>query len=281
MWPSSLQMRPKQTITFSECPREVPSLIMIYCGGTDLKRCRLVSRQLCRLATPVLFSRLTVDCYHVDLHGLAMLAALSYLAPLIREVVFDISDLSIGGLLRRLKEVYLRSIAKCHSGLLPKLKNRSKLLGTFKPCHHLVSVPREDTCTDLLSHSMTAFQSFTRLQTVRIVDRMSQQSRLKPLLHGFHFTIMGVSTSILNLKDHRLRQLPFYDFHHLFSAVVLLALRLVEKQPECFDGYCPSPPVMFRHAVQRYGPNHAPGKWIFHLRSSKLACACTGLALMD
>jgi hypothetical protein len=154
-------MRPRQAITFSECSEEVPSLIMIYCVGTDLKRCRLDSRQLCRLATPVLFSRLTVVCYHVDLYGLAMLAASTYLAPLIREVVFDVIDLSISGLLRRLKGSLLESTAKCHTGLLPKLKNRSKLLGTFKPCHHLVPIPREDTCTDLLSHLMTAFQSFT------------------------------------------------------------------------------------------------------------------------
>lgn len=128
---------------------------------------------------------------------------------------------------------------------------------------------------------MTAFPSFSRLQTVRIVDKMSQQSGPKPLLRGLSLKIMGFHISIPRLKDLRLKQLPFSDFHYLFPAAVLLALRLADKQPECDDGYCSIPPIIFKHPVRRCGPNQPPGEWVSNPRSAELPCACTGLAMLD
>lgn len=237
MTPSPLQSRPSHATAFSDCPEEVLSLIISYLGGTDEKRLRLVSQQLRRITTPSLCARLTVNCYHFGLQTLAELAATVHLAPLVHEVVSHISYISIDGLLRRLREVYSRSAAKCHTSLLLKLKKRSKVLGTLKPCYDLISVPKGNAYTELLSHLIMAFRSFPGQRALRVFDTSSEQHRTKPLLRDFCFKIMAIRIPILHLEDHRLRRVPSHDFQGLFSAIVLLALQLSDSHIRFLNGY--------------------------------------------
>jgi hypothetical protein len=205
---------PKSKTLLASPPEEVLKMILAYLEGTSLKRCRLGSRQLNRIAPPFLFARLTVDCYHLRLHDLMTLARSEHLALLVQEIIFDISDLSVRGLLHRVKRIYSRSTSKCHNRPLAILKDGRKMLDVMKPYDDLLHADPEDGnfFTTALPHMESAFMSCTALRSVRIVDGISEQRQSKPLLRGAFLTCFGVGMPLLHFQDHRLRSLLLYRF---------------------------------------------------------------------
>ena len=225
--------------TLSSCPAEILDHIISYLKGTDLKKCRLLSWQFHHLATPILFQRLTVDCYHFKLQDLAQFATAIHIASLVQEIVFDINDLTIRGVLQRLRRAHLRVTSKCHTSLLRKLKSRHETFAIIKPCHKLLLESQEEGHYKLLPGLIQAFRSFPALRGVRIIDSISDQRQIKPLNRGACLTCFGFGIPVLLLRDHRLGRLPSYEFHGAFSTVTLLALQLAGRTLKWFDGFSP------------------------------------------
>ena len=267
--PSSSKLAmPTCFATLSSFPAEILDQITSYLRGTDLKKCRLLSWQFHHLATPILFRRLTVDCYHFKPQDLMQLGTALHLASLVQEIVFDINDLTIRGVIQRLRRAHLRARSKCHTNLLRKLQSRREAFAISKPCHKILIESQEDDHYDLVQGLIRAFRTFSALRSVRIIDSIGEKRQIKPLNRGACITCFGFGIPVLLLRDHRLCRLPSDEFHSAFSTITLLALQVAGRTLERFDGFWPI--TQNQLVLQQFGSRIDP-EALDHINAKEVA----------